>query len=108
MAENQKPTVPLAVTEIGAPADAPVAGPPGFEARLMTVLTFWHSNGFAEARDRRIARMQQKLLPFLDQSMRVQSFTARVIDGRAALATNELAAAEPTSTIGLTPSRTSR
>ena len=66
------------------------------EARLMTVLTFWHSNGFAEARDRRIARMQQKLHPFLDQSMRMQSFTASVIEGRAALATNELAAPEQT------------
>ena len=64
------------------------------EARLMTVLTFWHSNGFAEARDRRIARMQEKLHPFLDQSMRVQSFAARVIEGGAALATNDLAATE--------------
>ena len=66
------------------------------EARLMTVLTFWHSNGFAEARDSRVARMRQKLHPFLDQSMRVQSFTARIIDGRTAITTNELAATEQT------------
>jgi len=64
------------------------------ESRLVTVLTFWHSNGFAEARERRVVRMRQKLLPFLDQSMRVQSFTAQVIDGRAALATNQIAAVE--------------
>jgi len=64
------------------------------ESRLVTVLTFWHSNGFAEARERRVARMRQKLLPFLDQSMRVQSFTAEVIEGRAALATNQLAPIE--------------
>lgn len=66
------------------------------EARLMTVLTFWESNGFAEARERRVARMQQELHPFLDQSMRVQSFTARVIEGKTALATNELAGTEQT------------
>ena len=64
------------------------------EARLVTLLTFWHSNGFEEARERRVARMRQKLLPLLDQYMRVQSFTAHVIDARTTLATNELAAAE--------------
>jgi len=64
------------------------------EVRLVTLLTFWHSNGFAEARERRVARMRQKLLPLLDQYMRVQSFTAELIDGRTAHATSELVARE--------------
>ena len=64
------------------------------EARLVTLLTFWHSNGFAEARERRVARMRQKLLPLLDQYMRVQSFSAELIDGRTGMATNQLVAGE--------------
>lgn len=64
------------------------------ESRLITVLTFWQSNGFAEARERRVARMRQKLQPLLDQCMRVQSFTAHLMDGRSAEATNQIAATE--------------
>jgi hypothetical protein len=54
------------------------------ESRLVTVITFWHSNGFAEARERRVHWLRQKLTPYLDQSLRVQTFCARVMDSKAA------------------------
>ncbi len=52
------------------------------EARLVTIITFWHSDGFAEARERKVARLRQKLQPYLDQSRRVQSFSAHVMEGK--------------------------
>lgn len=64
------------------------------ESRLVTVLTFWETDGFAEARERRVVRMRQKLQPFLDQSMRVQSFTAHTIEARTVLPANQIAGAE--------------
>ena len=63
------------------------------ESRLVTVLTFWQSGGFAEARERRVIRMRQKLAPLLDQSLRVQSFTAHVMDGRTSFEKNEIGSA---------------
>ena len=50
------------------------------ESRLVTVITFWHCVGFAEARERRVLWLRQKLAPYLDQSMRVQTYCARVMD----------------------------
>lgn len=64
------------------------------EARLVTLLTFWSSNGFEEARERRVARMRHKLLPLLDQYMRVQSFKAELIDGGTPFATDQFVATE--------------
>lgn len=64
------------------------------ESRLVTVLTFWQPDGFAEAREQRVVRMRRKLQPFLDQSMRVQSFTAHAIDARAVLQGSQIAVAE--------------
>ena len=52
------------------------------EARLMTVITFWKSDGIAEVRERRVAQLRRKLQPYLDQSPRVQSFSAHVMDGK--------------------------
>jgi len=52
------------------------------EARLVTVITFWNADGFAEARERKMARLRQKLQPYLDQSLRMQSFSAHLMDGK--------------------------
>jgi hypothetical protein len=52
------------------------------ESRLVTVLTFWQSGSFAEARERRISWLRQKLAPYLDQTLRVQSFNARVTEAK--------------------------
>jgi hypothetical protein len=52
------------------------------EARLVTVITFWNSESFAEARERRVAQLRRKLQPYLDQSLRVQSFSAHIMDGK--------------------------
>jgi len=49
------------------------------ESRLVTVITFWHAGGFAEARERRVVRLRQKLGPYLDKSLRVQAFSAHVM-----------------------------
>lgn len=49
------------------------------EVRLVTVITFWSSNGFAEARERRASWLRQRLAQYLDQSLRVQTFWARVL-----------------------------
>ena len=51
------------------------------ESRLVTVLTFWQS-GSAEARERRIGWLRQKLAPYLDRTLRVQSFNARVTEAK--------------------------
>jgi len=56
----------------------------GTEARLVTVITFWNADGFAEARERKMARLRQKLQPYLDQSLRMQSFSAHLMDGNQA------------------------
>ena len=50
------------------------------ESRLVTVITFWKSAGFAESRERRVHWLRQKLEPYLDQSMRVQTYCARVME----------------------------
>jgi len=52
------------------------------ESRLVTVLTFWQSGSFAEARERRVGWLRQKLAPYLDQTLRVQSFNARVTEAK--------------------------
>lgn len=52
------------------------------ESRLVTVITFWHSNGFAEARERRVNWLRQKLSQYVDQSLRVQTFCARVLGAK--------------------------
>ena len=52
------------------------------ESRLVTVLTFWQSGSFAEARERRIGWLRQRLAPYLDQTLRVQSFNARVTEAK--------------------------
>jgi hypothetical protein len=52
------------------------------EARLVTVLTFWQSSGFSEARERRVSWLRQKLAPYLDQTLRVQSFNARLTEAK--------------------------
>lgn len=52
------------------------------EVRLVTVITFWNSHGFAEARERRVNWLRQKLAQYLDQSPRVQTFCARVLGAK--------------------------
>ena len=52
------------------------------ESRLVTVITFWNSNGFAEARERRVNWLRQKLAQYLDQSLRVQTCCARVLGSK--------------------------
>lgn len=52
------------------------------EVRLVTVITFWSSNGFAEARERRVNWLRQRLAQYLDQSLRVQTFWARVLGAK--------------------------
>ena len=52
------------------------------ESRLVTVITFWHGSGFAEARGRRVVQLRQKLQPYLDQSLRVQAFSAHVMEAK--------------------------
>lgn len=52
------------------------------ETRLVTVITFWNSSGFAEARERRVDWLRQKLAQNLDHSVRVQAFCARVLGAR--------------------------
>lgn len=50
------------------------------ESRLVTVITFWQSAGFQESRERRVHWLRQKLTPYLDRSMRVQTYCARVME----------------------------
>ncbi|HLZ13052.1 MAG TPA: hypothetical protein VKP58_10735 [Candidatus Acidoferrum sp.] len=52
------------------------------ESRLVTVLTFWQPGGFAEARERRADWLRQKLAPYLDQTLRVQTYSARVTEAK--------------------------
>ena len=52
------------------------------ESRLVTVLTFWQSSRFAEARERRVQWLRQKLAPYLDQTLRVQSYLAQVTEAK--------------------------
>jgi len=52
------------------------------EARLVTVIMFWNSESFAEVREQRVTELRRKLQPYLDQSPRVQSFSAHVMDGK--------------------------
>jgi len=52
------------------------------ESRLVTVITFWNSDGFAEARERRVNWLRQKLSEYLDQTLRVQTFCARVLGAK--------------------------
>jgi len=60
------------------------------ESRLVTVITFWHYAGLAEARERRVLWLRQKLAPYLDQSMRVQTYCAHVMDSRSNIERQEL------------------
>ena len=52
------------------------------ESRLVTVLTFWQSSRFAEARERRVQWLRQKMAPYLDQTLRVQSYLAQVTEAK--------------------------
>ncbi len=54
------------------------------ESRLVTVITFWHQDGFAEARARRVRWLSERLAPYLDKSMRVQAFSAHVMEAKPA------------------------
>lgn len=49
------------------------------EARLVTLLTFWDSSRFANARERRIAWMHKLLAPFADGPIRTQTSTPRFV-----------------------------
>jgi hypothetical protein len=66
------------------------------ESRLVTVITFWQYAGFAEARERRVLWLRQKLAPYLDQSMRVQTYCARVMDSANRAKQEELCETEET------------
>ncbi len=55
------------------------------EVRLVTVITFWNSNGFADARERRVNWLRQRLAQYLDQSLRAQTFWARVLGAKESL-----------------------
>jgi hypothetical protein len=63
------------------------------ESRLVTVLTFWQASGFAEARERRVSWLRQKLAQYVDQTLRVQSYSARVMEANREPKTEEVAAA---------------
>jgi hypothetical protein len=52
------------------------------ESRLVTVLTSWQSSSFSDARERRVCWLRQKLAPYLDQTLRVQSYSARVTEAK--------------------------
>jgi hypothetical protein len=52
------------------------------ESRLVTVITFWHPNGFAESRERRVRWLSERLAPYLDKSLRVQTCSAHVMEAR--------------------------
>jgi hypothetical protein len=54
------------------------------ESRLVTVITFWHAEGFAEARARRVRWLGERLAPYLDKSLRVQAFSAHVMEAKPA------------------------
>jgi len=54
------------------------------ESRLVTVITFWHPDGFAEARERRARWLSERLRPYLDKSLRVQTFSAHVMEAKPA------------------------
>ncbi len=64
------------------------------ESRLVTVITFWQASGFTEARERRVVRLRQKLQPYLDQSLRVQTFSAHVLDAKSSTSATRAALAE--------------
>ena len=49
------------------------------EARLVTLLTFWDTRRFVNARERRIAWMQKLLAPFADGPIRAQTGTPRFV-----------------------------
>ena len=54
------------------------------ESRLVTVITFWHPNGFAELRERRVRWLSERLAPYLDKFPRVQTFSAHVMETKSA------------------------
>lgn len=54
------------------------------ESRLVTVITFWRPNGFAESRERRVRWLSEKLAPYLDKLPRVQTFSAHVMETKSA------------------------
>ena len=66
------------------------------ETRLVTVITFWHPDGFAESRERRVRWLSEKLGPYLDKSLRVQTFSAHVMEAKPAEIPPTLTIAEET------------
>ena len=64
------------------------------ETRLMTVITFWHSQGFAEARERRVMWLRKKLTAYLDQWLRVQSYSAHVMESKSGAKAEEIGTTE--------------
>jgi len=51
------------------------------EARLGTLITFWHGRTFEEAKHRKIRWMQRILAPFLDRCVRVQTQSTYFLNG---------------------------
>lgn len=49
------------------------------EARLVTLVTFWDAQRFANARERSIAWMQKLLTPFADGPVRAQTSTPQLV-----------------------------
>jgi len=49
------------------------------EARLVTLLTFWDGQRFANGRERRIAWMQKLLAPFADGPVRAQTSSPQFV-----------------------------
>jgi hypothetical protein len=64
------------------------------ESRLVTVITFWHPNGFAESRERRVLWLSERLAPYLDKLPRVQTFSAHVMETKAVEISSALAVTE--------------
>ena len=64
------------------------------ESRLVTVITFWHPSRFAESRERRVRWLNEKLAPYLDKLPRVQTFSAHVMESKAAEISSALAVTE--------------
>jgi hypothetical protein len=64
------------------------------ETRLVTVITFWRPNGFAELRERRARWLSERLAPYLDKSLRVQTFSTTVMESKATEISSALTIAE--------------
>ena len=64
------------------------------ESRLVTVITFWHPNGFAESRERRVRWLSERLAPYLYKLPRVQTFSAHVMHTKSAEISSALTVTE--------------